>query len=179
MTQAKPKAKGQLRQVVEHLQKPIHLRISITGVLLVSWYFAVDTPIEESISVTTRQVAQEKKRLGLALEIEKLRKQVSKFEGRLPQKTDPNEWVQYMLEGVRAYPLKLVLLDTDKPRDLGPYKAIVVRLTLEGGYRDINAFLRWVESNPRLLRIDSVRLEPKRNDHGVVAADLIVLGVMG
>ena len=64
-------------------------------------------------------------------------------------------------------------------RELGPYKAIVLRIDLEAKYSDINEFLRWLETNPRLMRVDSVKIDPTRNKGDALAVSLIVLGVMG
>ncbi|MFI5461651.1 MAG: type 4a pilus biogenesis protein PilO [Isosphaerales bacterium] len=168
-----------LNRVLDRLHDPLSLRAVLTLVVLVTWYVGFEMPLSTTIETTTRQIAQERKRLEWAREIEALRDQVGKFQDRLPQKTDSNEWIQYMLSGVRAFPLKLVLLDAEMPKELGPYKVMVLRLGLEGNYHDLNEFLRWLEANPRLLRIDSIRIEPQRGGSGVLGARLIVLGVTG
>ena len=41
----------------------------------------------------------------------------------------------------------MVMLDTEAAKDVGPYKAIVVKMQVEGTFHDIDAFLRWVETN--------------------------------
>src|SRR5438067_1915299 len=101
------------------------------------------------IDDAVRRAGRERKRLALALEVERLRAQVAAFQPRLPVKTDPNEWVGYVLEGVRKFPLRMALLDTEGTRDVGPYKAVVLKLQVEGTFHDVDAFLRWVETNPR------------------------------
>lgn len=179
VSESKRKLPPAVAAVLDRLHHPLHLRVVLTAVLLGVWYFGIEEPLIGTIDSTSKQVGRERKRVELAREIEGLRAQVGKFEERIPKKTDSNEWVQYMLRGVRALHLKLILLDTETPRDLGPYKAAVVRLSLEGNYHDINAFLRWVESNPRLLRIDSLKIDPRRGVHGTLGAELTILGVMG
>jgi Tfp pilus assembly protein PilO len=161
------------------LHNPTQLRVLLAAAILGVWYAGFASPMTTEIDETARRTEREKKRLTVAVEVERLRAQVARFHSRLPVKTDPNEWVEYMLEGVRRFPLRMVLLDTDGTRDVGPYKAIVVKLQVEGRFHDADEFLRWVENNERLLRVDSLRLEPVRGQRGVVDVQMIVLGVMG
>ena len=97
----------------------------------------------------------------------------------MPENSDPNEWVQYMLAGVRGLPVKLIMIDTDAPKEAGPYRVIPVRIEVEGRFGGVDSFLRWLETNERLLRIDSVKLEPTRTGHGYLKVTCVVLGVMG
>ena len=136
-------------------------------------------PLSGEIEETSRKLASEKKRLDLARDIEHLRAQHKTIKHRLPEKSDTNEWVQYVLGGVRRFPLKLVTLDSDPLRHVGPYKAVVLRIELEGQFPDMNGFLGWLETNERLFRADSVRIQPHRSGNGTLVMQLTVLGVMG
>ena len=62
---------------------------------------------------------------------------------------------------------------------MGPYKAIVLRIELEGAYADLHGFLGWLETNERLFRIDTVKIQPHRSGDGTLIMQLTVLGVMG
>jgi Tfp pilus assembly protein PilO len=173
----KPASTG--AKLLARLHDPIQLRVVVVAALLLSWYGAAYLPKGGEIEQTTRDLARDRKRLALAKEIESLRAQVRRFRGRLPAKTDPNEWVQYVLGGLRQHPLKMVSLDPDEVKELGPYKIVVLRVEIEGWHRDIDAFLRWIEANPRLFRVDSARLVPHRSGDGRLLMQLTVLGVMG
>ena len=166
-------------KLLERLHNPLQLRALVTGSLLLAGYFGIYLPLSSGIVDTTRQLNQEQKRLELARDIEHLRTQVESYKDRLPAGKDPNEWVQYVLGGIRGFPLKLVTLDVDTPRDLGPYKAVVVRVELEGAFHDMDALLRWFESNERLFRVDSLNINPHRSGNGTLVMQLTVLGVMG
>jgi hypothetical protein len=171
--------RGAMAALLERLHNPLQLRAFLTVALLLAWYVAFYRPVASEIDRVSAQTARERKRVRLAREVEHLRGQLRKFRDRIPEKTDANEWVQYFLALVREHPIKLVMLDTDAPKDLGAYRAMVVRIDVEGPYRDVNAFLRRVESDRRLLRIDVIKLDPVRGGDGIVAARLVVLGVMG
>ncbi len=170
---------GLKAQLLERLHNPVQLRAIITGLVLLAGYAGIYMPLSDGIEETTRKLASEKKRLDLARDVEHLRAQYKNFKHRLPEKSDTNEWVQYVLVGVRRFPLKLATLDADPLRDVGPYKAVVLRIELEGAFPDMNRFLGWLETNERLLRIDAVRIQPHRSGNGTLVMQLTVLGVMG
>jgi hypothetical protein len=166
-------------QLVQQLHSPGRLRALVTGLMLLIGYVAIYMPLSNEIAATTEELATEQRRLELARRIERLQVQCRGFEPRLRDKHDPNEWVQYVLTGIRGLPLKLTTLDSDPPRLMGPYQAVVLRIELEGTFRDLSAFVRWLETNERLFRVDAVKIAPHRTGQGVLVMQLTVLGVMG
>jgi hypothetical protein len=166
-------------RLVKRLHDPVQLRTFVTIVVVLVGYLGVYTPLNNEISEASRKLREEERRLDLARNLEHLRGQFRNLQSHLTQQTDSKEWVNYVLGGVRQFPLKLVALDCDAPRDLGPYKAVVLRIELEGSFPDMDAFLCWLESNQRLFRADSVRIVPSRSAKDVLILQLTVLGVMG
>ncbi|HEY1602009.1 MAG TPA: type 4a pilus biogenesis protein PilO [Pirellulales bacterium] len=161
------------------IQNANQLRVLLTGAVLAVAYMGIYGPLSAQIDKSRENLAVERKRLDVVRDIDKLREQYKSFKDRLPAKSDTNEWVQYVLGGVRKFPLKLLTLDPDKVRDVGPYKAVVLRIDLEGALRDINDFLKWLETNDRFIRIDSVSIQPVRNGKGMLMVSLTVVGIMG
>jgi Tfp pilus assembly protein PilO len=166
-------------RLLARLHDPLQLRIVLTVLVVAVGYLGIYMPLSGEINETCRKLAAEEHRLELARSIEHLRQQFHNLEGRLTEQTDSKEWVNYVLEGIRALPLKLIALDCDAPRELGPYKAVVLRIELEGRFADLDAFLCWLESNQRLFRTDSMRLVPARAGKDAQLMQLTVLGVMG
>ena len=142
-------------------------------------YAGIYYPLDSSIAETNAKLAKEQRRLDLARDLEHLREQFRNIKTRLPPKADSNEWVQYLLEGIRGFPVNLVALNAEPSKDVGPYKAVVLRIELEGPFRNVNALLRWLETNERLCRVDVIRIVPHQKDHRLVKMQLTVLGVMG
>jgi hypothetical protein len=175
---AEEKKRGR-KSLLEQLRDPRRLRVFVAFVTLAVGYGGIYMPLHSDIQQTSRKLKAEQKRLELARDVERLRAQYRKFQQRLPGKTDPNEWVQYVLGGIRQLPVKLVNLDLEASRDIGPYKAIAMRIELEGTFGNLNGFLRWLEGNERLFRIDLVKLEPSRRLAGGLLLQLTVLGMMG
>jgi hypothetical protein len=147
--------------------------------MLLIGYGAVFTPFDSAINDTTRRLTQERKRLNLARDIEYLRGQDKRFEAFLPKQQDRNEWVEYVLSGIRPLPLKLVALEAKASDDLGAVKAVVFNCELEGAFGDIERLIRWIEFNERIFRIDSLKISPHRSNNGTLVTQLVIVGVMG
>lgn len=189
-TQPGPK-KVDLNELLNRLRDPLRLRIFVTGLMLLIGYAAIYTPLSGRIEQTTRKLNEQQRRQALAHEIDRLRAQVSKFHARLPADSDTNQWVQYVLDGIRKFPLKLKTLDSESPRRIGPYQAVVLHIDLEGEFDDLDAFLRWLETDQRLFRVDTARIAPSRRggayraartsgqQNGKLAMQLTLLGVSG
>jgi hypothetical protein len=169
-----------LARVIRLLQNPIQFRVVSTLALLGIWYGAFAMPLIAEIDDVTKRITRESSRIVLATEVERLRDQVSRFNSRLPKDTDPNEWIHYMLEGVRQFPrLEVKQIDPDGFKDVGPLKGVVMKLEVEGNFTDLDAFLRWVEGNPRLFRVSYLKMEPPRSVQARMTAQMIIIGLMG
>jgi hypothetical protein len=73
--------------------------------------------------------------------------------------------------------LKLINLDSDKSKRVGPYEAVTLRVSLQGAIGDLDSFLHWVEANDRLIRVDSAKIEPARTDDRCRVMRLTLLGL--
>jgi Tfp pilus assembly protein PilO len=180
-TQGQERRADKKNSLLERLHNPAQLRLFLAAAVLGVGYAAVYLPLGNSIAAATANLEDAKKRLGLADEVAQLRKQFQKVEKRLPAGTDSNEWVQYVLAGIRRSPLKLNAFNPAKPQVIGPYSIVVLKLNLSGSYADIDRFLCWLESNERLFRVDSVKLAPgaSKDSQDELNMDILVLGLMG
>jgi Tfp pilus assembly protein PilO len=78
---------------------------------------------------------------------------------------------------LRSSPLRLTNLKPEKPKDLGPYEAIGLKVSLEGGFDDMDRFLGWIEAEKRLLRIDSIRLNPDNREAGRLSGEFTLVAL--
>jgi Tfp pilus assembly protein PilO len=171
--------KTDLCELLEKLRDPIRLRILTTGVMLLVGYAGIYLPLSGRIEETSRELSNQCRRQKLAHDVDCLRAQVQKFQDRLPANSDTNQWVQYVLEGIRQFPLKLNNLDSHSPERLGPYEAVSLSVDVEGEFHQLDAFLHWLETNPRLFRIDSAKIAPSRNEEDRLTMQLTLLGLKG
>ena len=174
-----PKQKNWKTQLLTRLKDPLQLRLFLAVVVVAVGFVGIYLPLSNDIAETDAKLVAEKKRMVLVRDVEQLRVQFQRFKHRLPLRTDSNEWMQYVLGGIRSLPVSLTSLDSRPPQDLGPYKAVVLRIELEGRFEDLHAFLSWLETNERFFRVDAVNIAPHRQTSGLLVMQLNVLGVMG
>ena len=174
--------------LLERLQDPLQLRLIVIGTTLLLGYMAIYTPLAARITATERQLDKEHKLAGLAKNLEQLNAQCRRFAKRIPNQADSKEWMQYIHEGVRGFPLTLSKLDCLPTKKIGPYQVVVMKLDLSGTYYELNKFLRWLETNPRLLRVDEItfRVAEEKNKSKKTEANkddmvmqIVVLGLAG
>jgi Tfp pilus assembly protein PilO len=162
-TETSERRAGWKSNLLARLHDPIQLRIGVVILVFALGYAAIYMPLMEQISATARRLEREQKVLGFAENLEQLQKQYRVFADRVPQQTDTKEWVQYVLEGTRQFPVKVLNLDCRDPRAMGPYRVITLQIDLEGPFMELNRFLAWLEANRRLLRVDDITISPPRN----------------
>jgi Tfp pilus assembly protein PilO len=168
-------------KLLERLHDPLQLRIVVMGVVLLAGYGGVYMPLAARIGEKTQRITGERKLAELAEGVEQLQAQCRGFAKRLPQNTDGKEWMQYVHEGIRRFPLKLSKLDCPASKQIGPYKAIILQIELEGSFFDVDRFLCWLESNPRLFRADDITIAPGKgkDNKDSMMMKLTVLGMAG
>lgn len=176
-------------ELLERLHDPVQLRLMVAVIMLLIGYLGIYKPLANNMERTKRELAGQKKRGELARDIEFLRGQVGAFQDRLPENTDTTEWVQYVLAGVHRVNVEAELAGTSvelvvvEPasnlQQLGPYKAVALKIELEGEFRHLESFLHWLETNRRMFRVDRVRIAPSSRRQGdKLNMQLNVLGVM-
>ena len=106
-TEGQERRADKKNSLLERLHNPTELRLFLLAVVLGVGYVAIYMPLDKTIAATTRKLQDAQKRLALADEVEILRKQFRSVQSRIPENGDTNEWMQYVLGGLRQSPLKL------------------------------------------------------------------------
>ncbi len=99
-------------------------------------------------------------------------------EGCISTEAELAELMRHLIAHMRSSPLKLIDLSPEKPKDLGPYQTLGLNLTLQGNYAEIDEFLRWAETDKRLLRIDRIKLDPAKKGTNRLEAQVILLSLV-
>jgi Tfp pilus assembly protein PilO len=172
---------GQKSSLIERLHNPTELRFCLMAIVLGIGYATVFLPFDATIAATTRKLNDAKKRLALADEVEVLRREYRAIQPRIPSNLDVSEWLQYVLSGLRQCPIRLESFSPDSPKAVGSYQTLTIKIRVSGAFADIDRFIYWLESNPRLFRVDSVKISAggSKVEAGEISADLIIVGVMG
>ncbi len=174
---------GRLSPILDELDRrlrdPPQLRLALCAVMLAVWYGLIYSPLSARIEETVLDRTRTESHLTTALDIEALQRETAKVRGRIPAQTDPNEWVEYLLGGIRKFPVRMLKFEPQSMRKHGPFDVVVLKVELQGRYSDLDAVLAWIEVNPRLLRIDALALEPGRGETDSLVLRLTVLGIAG
>ncbi len=168
-----------LRNLRARLKNPLQLRFILGGGLALAWYVGVYLPASAGIEEASRTRSAATAHAAVAREIQGLRAEMEKFRDRLPRGTDPNEWVEYVLAGLRDRPVRLLKLEPKGLRKHGPFNVVILQIELTGKFADLDAALAWIEDNPRLFRVDSATIDKGRGSNRDLILRLTVLGVMG
>jgi Tfp pilus assembly protein PilO len=171
-------AKNSARELVlTQLRNPLKLRLFICLTIISLWYFSFFTPLVDKTEKTTTRISLERKRIATAREIETLKKALAPHHGFILAGANLSELMRHVMDRLRSSPLKLIDLKPETPKNLGPYDAIGVQLALEGEFGELNAFLSWVESDGRYLRVDSIKIDPNQRDPGRLKAQVKLLSL--
>ena len=163
---------------LKHLSDPVKLRLLVACGLTFLAIVCVYTPFSDQIDGEKAMIEEERKRLNAIKGTEFLRSQAHGFRERIGKDADTNDWVQYLLGGLRQVRLKLRDMTSKEPQAVGPYRTVTLSIEVEGTYEEVKRFLEWLEQSDRLLRVDSIRLAKQREAlrmklvlHGLVHAD--------
>jgi Tfp pilus assembly protein PilO len=171
-------AKTDYKQVIlNQIRQPLKLRLLLCSAIITGWYVLFFSPLSEQTIAAAAKIDAERKRVATARQIEQLKKAMAPYKGRVHAGTDIHELMQHVIAEMRSSPLKLLDLKPEKPKALGSYEALGLRLTLEGRFAEFDEFLRWVETDQRLLRIDSIKLDPLSTDPSRLMGQVVVLSL--
>ena len=160
---------------LKHLSNPVKLRLTTVFALIAVGIAGIYMPLSNRIQLMQKQLADERERHEKISDVEKLRKQAEMYRYRIGDNLDTNEWVQYILDGLRNFKVKLREMESGEQRKIGPYRAVTLSMEVEGAYKQLKGFVEWLDGSERLLRIDTVRFE-KRPDN--LLMKVVVLGLV-
>lgn len=173
---------GRLAPVLDgfdrRIRDPIQLRFILGALLTAVWYLAAYRPLTERIEATSSDVAQRAAHLATARAIVDLRAEAEKLRGHLPERSDPGDWIESLLDGIRRFPVRVRKFEPLPARKHGPFDALSAKFELVGTSAALDGLLSWIEANPRLLRIDSIVLEPDQGEKALVLR-IVVVGILG
>ena len=131
---------------------------AIGGVFLIG-FFIVSKPLSDRIDGANDRLGKAVGRAQLATEVFDLRHQESLYAKKLPRGVDPNDWTNYLLEGIRKERVRLIRMDPKDILSLGPCKVLSWHIELEGNFESLGRVVAWLENGPRLVRIDRCILQ--------------------
>lgn len=171
-----PARPGLDQAILKQLAHPLKLRLALCAALLTAWYGLFFSPMSERVAATTTRVAAERQRIATAREVERLKKSLAPYRD-LAGSGDVHDLIRHVMQPIRSSALRLVDLKPEKPKDLGPFESIGLRLNIEGTYADVDQFLAWTEAQKRAIRIGAIRLTPDTREAGRLSAQITLVAL--
>lgn len=156
--------------VAKRMHDPVKLRWMVTGVLCAFAGLIIYLPLASRADDIERNYLHEKKRLALVKDIDRLREDYKAIKSRMPAKSDASEWAAYITKSLsdekestflkeRKGPFHFVKIENQSTKTMAPYRLVSMSVIVEGCYEEFDRFLRWLDSNERLLRVDNMKME--------------------
>lgn len=159
----------------QYLSDPVKLRLFTAGALLLLVIVLVYMPLSKLIDRNKHFLAEAKERNGYIIDCEELRKQAKTFRPLTEGISDTSEWISYLLDGMRKFEIKLREISPNKQQQVGPYKAAVLTMAIDGSYQQLKSYVEWLESSKGLIRIDTLQMAPSRKE---MSMKILVLGII-
>ncbi|MHC4789716.1 MAG: hypothetical protein ACYS8K_11025 [Planctomycetota bacterium] len=170
----KEKLKEYRDAALKHLGNPAKLRLFVVLGLLFVAFVGVYMPFTGKMSAARAALREKRQRLEAIKDVQALRKEAASFRSRIAKHADTNDWVQYVLGGLRKVRVNLRDMASKPPKRVGPYCTVTLTIEVEGTYAEVKEFMEWLEQSERLLRVDSTQLE-KQQDRLVMKLTLLGL----
>lgn len=161
--------------IERHLRHPKKYRVTVVAALLLFGLLGVYRPSLQRIDAARQRLDESQQRRDTIEQVEDLRTQRWRYLGRIDADMDTNQWIQFLLDGLEGYAVKLRTMESRPPCKVGPYLAVCLAMELEGDYPQLKATLEWLEQSERLIRVDMVHME---KCHDYLLMKLHVLGLM-
>jgi type II secretory pathway component PulM len=155
-----PKAKLSTAAIwAERLRGRSRMAVACIGGVFLLGFLVVSQPLSQRIDDANARLDKAVARAVLGSDVYNLRKQAALYDKKLPRGVDPNDWTNYLLNGIRGERVRLIRMDPKDQLGLGPCKVLSWQIELEGDLESLGRVVQWLENGQRLVRIDRLVLQ--------------------
>jgi Tfp pilus assembly protein PilO len=156
-----PQVQAIRRSVGKMLRDPGQLRLTVVGVIGLGAFFGLCRPESERLA-EARALAE--KLEATAADAEELRgvvKQGESYLPRVPKGEDTAAWQSYVNTQVEAAGVTLRKVEPRKTLSSGPFRVVVLEVTVDGNYTQLVDFFDRLERGERIVRLDRISFEKR------------------
>lgn len=159
-SKAKSDWRQELSQAAEQLRDPFRMRVAVALVTVVVLFFAISEPLHGKTKKTKRDLQQLREQVKTAEEVLLLRDSLERVESRIIQGEGNDAVTNFFINLFRDGNADLLQINAEAPQRLGPIYSVRVTLDLTGEFSDLNAALFRLESQPELIRVETMQINP-------------------
>jgi hypothetical protein len=175
MAQSNVSTKSTANKWAERLRGRSRMAVAAIGGLFALGFGGVAHPLAGRIDGANDRLAKANARAQLANEVSELRHQAALYEKKLCRGVDPNDWTNYLLEGIRSQNVKLIRMDPKETLSMGPCKVLAWQIDMEGDLAGMGKVVAWLENGERLVRVDRIVVQTAKE--GQLDMALLVKGL--
>ena len=157
---AKQDWREELKQVADQLRDPIRMRIAVAFVAIAIMLFGINDPLHGRTKKSRRSLNELRQRVQTAEEVLLLRASMEDLESRIIQGEGSDPITSFFIALFRQSPVDLNQINVEAAQRLGPVYSVRTTIDLSGTFEELNDALYLIESQPELLRIESIQVSP-------------------
>ena len=150
----------ELQQLSEQLRDPIRMRLAVAFVTIVILLFGISDPLHGRTRKARRSLNELRQRVSTAEEVLLLRASMEDVRSRILQGEGSDPVTDFFMQLLRQSPVDLNQINVEAAQRLGPLYSVRTTIDLSGSYEELNEVLHLIESQPELLRIESLQISP-------------------
>ena len=157
---AKKDWREELQQATEQLRDPFRMRVAVALLMVVVMFFAISEPLHGKTKKTRRELQQLRDKVKTAEEVILLQEAMRDVESRIIQGEGNDAVTGLFIELFRKTDVDLLQINAEAPQRLGPIYSVRVTMDLAGDFSALNDALFALESQPELIRVETLQISP-------------------
>lgn len=150
----------ELDQAAQQLRDPFRMRVAIALVMVVILLFAISDPLHGKTKKSQRELQQLREKVKTAQEVLLLTDSLENLDSRIIQSNGNDAVTGLFINLFRDGTADLQKINAEASQRLGPIYSVRVTLDLVGEFADLNDALYRLETQPELIRVESVQITP-------------------
>jgi Tfp pilus assembly protein PilO len=156
-----------LRNQAEWCRKVQYVLVGTIVLMGIAFYLFSYRPANSQLETLQREMAAKQQELDanrqraknlptVALDVEKLRLKLDRFDKRLPKRQELDQFIKDITQLSHRSNLRKLMVQPGVPRKYELFAAQPISLHFEADFNDVFSFLRQTEEMPRLTRVQSI-----------------------
>lgn len=164
----------ELAQLAEKLRDPFKMRMTVACAAAAIFVLGISDPMEKRIRESKTVTKRWEGKIKTAREIELLQTSLASVEPKMMKGEGTDDVLKHLIQIFRSHPMNLMRMEPEPPQAIGPFKSVRVTAEMEGEYVNLQSLLLRLESDPHLIRIETLSIEANKQGSGPARMQLVI-----